>query len=91
MAPKARYGKTHVTRYDGQQLLSGVISKPPSAVGSNSGQVVIAQLVELNEQRAIPELRRISQSAEGPPDMFGNAAGPLIELARAALGRLRDS
>jgi hypothetical protein len=53
--------------------------------------VVIAQLVELNEQRAIPELRRISQSAEGPPDMFGNAAGPLIELARAALGRLRDS
>jgi hypothetical protein len=51
--------------------------------------VVITELAELDEQRAVPELHRIAQLEEGQPDRFGNTMAPLIKLARKALRRLR--
>jgi len=58
-------------------------------IGLGLGEVVIAEPVQLDEQRAVPELRRISTLDQGPPDRFGNANGPMIELARRALERLK--
>lgn len=58
-------------------------------IGLGLGEVVITELVQLDERRAVPELRRIATLDQGPPDRFGNANGPLIELARRALERLK--
>lgn len=57
-------------------------------IGPMLGEVVIAQLANLGEQRAIPELRRIAAMEEGPPDRFANTNGEFIEMAKWALEHL---
>ena len=59
-------------------------------IGVRLGEVILDQLVALNEQRAIPELRRLAGLDEGEPDRFGSTLRPLIERAKTALAELTD-
>jgi hypothetical protein len=86
-----------LTAPDNEDIRKGLLellSKLPESgqdeypIGRDLGSVVIDQLVELNEQRAISDLQRLAQMDEGKPDRFGNTNRSVIEQAKLALAEL---
>jgi len=79
---------------DIRQGLLELLNKLPESggdeypIGLDLGTVVIDQLVELNELRAISDLQRLAQMDEGKPDRFGNTNRSMIEQASEALSQL---
>ena len=72
------------------ELLAGLadFDRDEYPIGLRLGEVILRQLVEFEERRAIPDLRRLADLDEGEPDQYGSTRRPLIEQARAALTKL---
>jgi len=74
------------------ELLTGPgdLDRDEYPIGLRLGEVVLWQLAEFEERRAIPELRRLADLDEGEPDCYGSTLRPLIEQAKVALAKLRS-
>jgi len=82
---------------DNEEVRSGLLeplSKLPDSgedeypIGPTLGEIVIVQLANLGEQRAVPELKRLAAIEERSPDRFGNTNKTLIDFAGQALARI---